>query len=292
MVDHVLTIGALLAESDEILKGAGVDSPRLSSQILVGHALGLDRVRLVVERGRVLSAAEVSGIRSLVARRAAGEPVAYILGEKEFFGLAFRVNSDVLVPRPETEHLVEEVQRHFMPDQGFRFADFGTGSGCIAVTLAHLFPHAIGLAFDISIGALGVACGNARLLAVEQRIGFVQADLELPVVRGASLDLVVSNPPYVSEMEYGTVSHEVSDFEPRGALVPDVSGESDGLECYRALIPLAGCALRSGGWLIMEIGYDQGESVPQIVDNCSLFDSVNVVLDLAGRDRIVVAKRF
>ncbi|MBU1003073.1 MAG: peptide chain release factor N(5)-glutamine methyltransferase [Proteobacteria bacterium] len=291
MADNGLTIGALLAESDDLLKGAGVDSPRLSSQVLVGHVLGLDRVRLVLDRDRVLSVAEVRRIRSLVARRATGEPVAYLLGEKEFFGLSFRVTTDVLVPRPETEHIIEETQRRFSPDQAFSYVDLGTGSGCIAVTLALLFPQARGLALDVSPGALTVARDNARSHGVDGRIAFVRGSLGVPFAAQASLDLVVSNPPYVSEAEFGTVSFEVAGFEPRGALVPCVSGQSDGLECYRALIPQAGDALRSGGWLILEIGCDQGQAVPQLVDNCSLFETVHVVFDLAGRDRIVVARR-
>lgn len=286
-----LTIGALLAEADELLKGAGVDSPRLSSQLLVGHVLGLDRVRLVVDRERVPDSEEVRLIRSLMARRATGEPVAYLLGEKEFFGLAFRVSRDVLVPRPETEHLIEETQRRFARDQAFRFADLGTGSGCIAVTLAHLFPRSRGLALDVSSGALAVAGANARRHAVTERLAFVRADLGATFAGAASLDLVVSNPPYVSETEFAAVSVEVSGFEPRGALVPSVAGRSDGLECYRALIPQAGHALRSGGWLIVEIGCDQGRTVLQLVENSLVFETPAIAFDLAGRDRIVVARR-
>ena len=139
------TVAELLAEADALLREAGVDSPRLSAQILAAHALGCDRVRLVVDARRVLGADEAAAVRALTARRAAGEPVAYILGEKEFFGLDFVVSPAVLVPRPETEHLIEEAERRLGRETEIRFADLGTGSGCIAVTLAVRFARARGL---------------------------------------------------------------------------------------------------------------------------------------------------
>lgn len=290
-MDERLTIGTLLAESDAILKGAGVDSPRLSSQVLVGHALGLDRVRLVVDRDRELAPAEAEVCRALVARRAAGEPVAYIMGVKEFFGLDFAVSPATLVPRPETEHLIEEVQRRFAADAPLRFADLGTGSGCIAVTLLTLFPDASGLALDLSAAALAVARRNAETHGVGRRLTFARADMGSPFARPGSLDLVAANPPYVSEAEYAEVSPEVADFEPRTALVPAVPGVSDGLECYRAMVPRAGEALAPGGWLVMEMGEGQAESLSHIVENSTLFECCHIVSDLAGRDRIVVARR-
>ena len=275
------TIAELLAEADALLREAGVDSPRLSAQILAAHALGCDRVRLVVDARRVLGAGEAAGVRALVARRAAGEPVAYILGEKEFFGLDFAVSPAVLVPRPETEHLIEEAERRLGRDAAISFADLGTGSGCIAVTLAVRFEGARGLALDRSAAALDVARGNALRHGVDGRLQFLRGDMGGVWARPASLDLVVSNPPYVSEAEYRTVGFEVADYEPRSALVPDmggtsgkeggeasgdapaVAGKSDGLECYRALTPRAAEALRPGGLLLLEIGWDQGRSVPR-----------------------------
>jgi len=286
-----MTIGALLAESDDILKGAGVDSPRLSSQVLAMHSLGLDRVRLVLDRERVLAQEEVEAVRALVARRAAGEPVAYLTGEKEFFGLDFAVSAHVLVPRPETEHLIEAVQARFAADAPLAFADLGTGSGCIAVTLAHLFPAARGLALDRSPRALAQARDNARSHGVDARLLFVRADMGAPFARAGSLDLVAANPPYVSEAEFAGISREVAAFEPRTALVPGVDGVSDGLECYAALLPGAVSALAPGGWLILEIGETQAESVFQLVENSGGFHAPDVLPDLAGRDRIVVAKR-
>ena len=330
------TIAELLGEADALLREAGVDSPRLSAQILAARALGCDRVRLVVDARRVLGAGEAAGVRELVARRAAGEPVAYILGEKEFYGLDFAVSPAVLVPRPETEHLIEEAERRLGRDAAIHFADLGTGSGCIAVTLAVRFKDARGLALDRSAAALDVARGNARRHGVDERLQFLRGDMGGVWARAASLDLVVSNPPYVSEAEYRTVSFEVADYEPRSALVPDMgasekecgetwggapdeafggtsggapdrsaagasggvlddgpggAGEPDGLECYRALVPRAAEALRCGGLLLLEIGWDQGRSVPDVLDDDGRFEGVEVLPDLAGRDRVVAAVR-
>lgn len=343
------TIAELLAEADARLREAGVDSPRLSAQILAAHALGCDRVRLVVDARRVLGAGEAARVRELVARRAAGEPVAYILGEKEFYGLDFAVSPAVLVPRPETEHLIEEAERRLGRDAAIRFADLGTGSGCIAVTLAVRFGGARGLALDRSAAALDVARANARRHGVDGRLQFLRGDMGGVWARPGSLDLVVSNPPYVSEAEYRTVSFEVADYEPRSALVPDVGGApwkgcaeaqggaaakgrgealggapgedvgdargralaqsatgasrsvsgaapggaggADGLECYRVLVPRAAEALRPGGLLLLEIGWDQGRSVPAVIDADGRFEAVEVLPDLAGRDRVVAAVR-
>lgn len=291
MTDPTPTLAELLAESDALLHAAGVDSPRLSARLLAGHVLGLDPVRLVVEGGRVPAPVEAEAVRALVVRRAAGEPVAYILGGKEFYGLDFRVTPEVLVPRPETEHVIEAVCGSFAPDAGLRFADLGTGSGCIAVTLARLLPRARGLALDASAGALEVARFNARRHGVADRLAFVRADMGAAWARPASLDLVVSNPPYVSEASYRDVSFEVADHEPRTALVPDAPGEADGLECYRALAPRAAEALIPGGLLVLEIGWDQGRAVPDILAGGGSFSEVRVLPDLAGRDRVVTARR-
>lgn len=291
------TIAELLAESDVVLRDAGVDSPRLSAQILAGHALGCDRVKLVVDAGRILPSVDAAAVRALVARRAGGEPVAYILGFKEFYGLDFAVSPAVLVPRPETEHIIEQAERLFDRASEIRFADLGTGSGCIAVTLAHRLAGAHGVALDRSEAALEVAHGNAVRHGVAGRLQFVRGDMGGVWARPASLDLVVSNPPYVSDADYRTVGFEVADFEPRSALVPDMEdmagqeGESDGLECYRALVPRAAEALRRGGMLLLEIGWDQGVSVPEVLAADGRFVSISVLSDLAGWDRIVSAKR-
>ncbi|WP_461211506.1 peptide chain release factor N(5)-glutamine methyltransferase [Desulfocurvus sp. DL9XJH121] len=288
-----LTLGELLAQCDDLLRGAGVDSPRLSARLLAGHVLGLDQVRLVVDAGRVLEDGEVAAVRALAERRARGESVAYILGNKEFYGLDFRVTPDVLVPRPETEHLVERALERLDAGSAVRFADLGTGSGCLAVTLATVFPQGLGLALDVSAAALAVARGNALRHGVAGRLCFVRGDMGAAFARPGALDLVVSNPPYVSEAEYAELGFEVADFEPRGALVPAMpdGAPSDGLECYRALAPVAADALRPGGLLLLEIGCTQGTDVSEALRATGAFGEPEVLPDLAGLDRVVLARR-
>lgn len=266
---------------------SGVDSPRLSAELLAAHALGCSRLTLNLERGRVLTGKELAAVEALIARRAEGEPVAYILGSREFYGLDFVVSPAVLIPRPETEHIVEGVEARFAKGQAFRFADLGTGSGILAVTLTTLFPEARGVAVDISADALNVARANAEAHNVADRLDFLQADFTVETVEGA-FDLVVSNPPYVTEAEFAAASHEVTGFEPAGALV---SG-ADGLDHIRAMLPGVAAMLNPGGWLLMEIGCGQGQAVINIIiDKQPLFEEVGVEKDLAGRDRVVVARK-
>jgi release factor glutamine methyltransferase len=265
----------------------GVDSPRLSAELLAAHALGCSRLSLNLERDRVLDDREYADLDALVARREAGEPVAYILGAKEFYGLDFAVSPAVLIPRPETEHIVEAVEASFAKGQPFRFADLGTGSGILAVTIATLFPEARGEAVDISPDALDVARANAQAHNVADRLEFVLADFTDETVEGA-FDLVVSNPPYVSEPEFAAASHEVTGFEPTGALV---SGP-DGLDHIRAMLPGVAAMLKTGGRFFMEIGYDQAKMVIDIVlDDCPEFEEVGVQKDLSGLDRVLCVRK-
>ncbi|RWU05326.1 peptide chain release factor N(5)-glutamine methyltransferase [Pseudodesulfovibrio sp. S3] len=267
---------------------AKVDSPRLSAQLLTAHALGCSRLTVTLERNRILSDCEIEAIHALVARREAGEPVAYILGEKEFYGLDFFVTPDVLIPRPETEHIVEEVERLYPKDRVFRFADLGTGSGILAVTLCVLFPGARGVAVDISPAALHVAQRNAHRHGVDDRIDFQCLDFtkEAP---GGEFDLIVSNPPYVTAAEFNAASHEVTTFEPTGALVSGV----DGMDHIRAMLPGIESTLKAKGHLLMEIGFSQGEDVKKIIcREFSLFGQVAILKDLAGHDRVVVASKL
>ena len=266
---------------------SGVDSPRLSAELLAAHALGCTRLSLNLERSRVLDDDEYGALNALVTRRETGEPIAYILGSKEFFGLDFAVSSAVLIPRPETEHIVEAVEASFSRDRAFRYADLGTGSGILAVTLAVLFPKAQGVAVDISPEALAVAKGNARAHGVDDRLEFLQADFTWETLEGA-FDLVVSNPPYVSESEFAAASHEVAGFEPTGALV---SGP-DGLDHIRAMLPGLASMLMPGGRLFIEIGYDQAKMVIDIIrDKHPRFEEVGIQKDLSGRDRVVYARK-
>ncbi len=281
-----ITVSDILRQCEADLRE--VDSPRLSAQLLVGEVLGLSRLGLALDRERGLTDGEHERIQSLVRRRVFGEPVAYILGQKEFYGLDFMVTPDVLIPRPETEHIVEAVEERFAPEAAFRFADLGTGSGILAVTLAHLFPDATAVAVDKSPGALKIARSNARLHGVLDRISFVLGDFTTSLLDPAAFDLIVSNPPYVTEREYEEASGEVTDFEPVEALV---SG-ADGLDHIRAMLPLVYRALVTGGLCLIEIGCGQGAAVQIITtDECPGFRCVTIIKDLAGHDRVVLLQK-
>ncbi len=282
------TVREILQKSADFLADRGVDSPALSAQLMLGKALRLTRLDLLLQSDRPLTEAELAAARELVRRRGRGEPAAYILGEKEFYGLAFSVTPACLIPRPETEHIVEEAEARFPRDAALAFADLGTGSGCLAVTLAVRFPQARGLAVDRSPGALAVARDNAARHGVGERLSLVQGDFAdlagLGVAQG-SLDLVAANPPYVSEAEYADVSPEVRNFEPRGALTPGPTG----LEAIAALAPGAHAALKPGGLLLLEMGMTQAAAVRGILEQAG-FAEVRIRKDLAGRDRVAVAR--
>ncbi len=276
---------ALLNESETRL--AYVDSPRLSAELLMAEVLGCSRLDLVLERDHLVPVEDVERIKTLVERRALGEPVAYILGRKEFYGLEFSVTPDVLIPRPETEHLVEMVEDLYSKNFQFHFADLGTGSGILAVTIAKLFPHSSCLAMDKSPDALEVARRNARRHGVEDRIVFVDGDFTRPLPDGP-FDLIVSNPPYVTERELAEASREVSVFEPIAALV---SG-ADGLDHVRAMLKHVANGLITEGRFLLEIGCEQGEAIKKITSrDFPEFRDVSVTKDLAGHDRVVFLQK-
>lgn len=280
------TVRDILQESEVRLHE--VDSPRLSAELLLAKVAGCSRLSLVVDRNRQLSSLELEQIHELVARRATGEPIAYILGVKEFYGLDFQVTPDVLIPRPETEHIVEKVEKLYSKSDSFHYADLGTGSGILAVTIAFLFPKATGVAVDISPAALCVAAGNAELHGVADRLEFTSGDFTTSLFGGAEFDIVVSNPPYVTENEYDAASHEVTDFEPVGALV---SG-ADGLDHVRAMLGHVERSLRPGGSFLMEIGFGQSEGVKKIIcDQFPEFGDVTIIKDLAGHARVVFLQK-
>ena len=286
--DRPATLSDAITLAERQLAAAGVDSPRLSAELLAAKACGLSRLGLIMQAKEQPDQAALAEFNGLIARRALGEPAAYILGEKEFFGLNFRVTPDVLIPRPETELVVEEALRHFRPEAALRFADFGTGSGALAVALAHELPAAQGLAVDLSPAALDVARQNAQVNGVADRLAFLHADFTRLTLAQASLDLVVSNPPYVTEAEYEELSPEVRSFEPRSALVsPDA-----GLWHLRLLLPVAIRALRPGGLLLCEFGSGQGPAALALAQQQrGTLENACILKDYAGLDRILRAVR-
>lgn len=244
------------------LREKGIDGARLDAELLLAEVLQLDRVGLYVNYDRPLEAGELADYRQLVGRRARREPVAYILGRSEFWSLPFEVRSGVLIPRPDTEVLVEEALARAADDS--RILDVGTGSGAIAVSLAYELPGARLVAMDASAEALAVAQINARNNGVAERILFQQGDLNrLPA---GPFELIVANPPYIPHGAMATLQADVRDYEPHLAL----AGGDDGLDCYRALAAQASRCLGGGGWLLLEVGIGQAEAVRQLLSQAGL----------------------
>jgi len=259
----------------------GSPTARRDAELLLMRAAGRDRAWILTHPEASLTPEQSAQLEDWIARRAQHEPIQYILGETEFYGLAFTVTPDVLIPRPETEHLVEATLEKVEPDAPVRICDIGTGSGAIAVALAHALQRAQMTALDISRAALEVAAGNARRHGVAERIRFLESDL-LSEVREESFDMIVSNPPYVREDE--VLEDQVAKYEPHAALFAGPTG----LEIYERLIPQAHEALVPGGWLLMEIGHGQRDGLAALL---SAWDGVEFCADLQGIPRIAIAQR-
>lgn len=272
--------------STAMLASAKVDAPRLCAQLLAAHALRCSRLDLILNDARRLTTEENAALQDLVRRRATGEPTAYILGRREFYGRDFMVTPATLIPRPETEHLVEAALAG-CPQDRLRFVDMGTGSGCLGVTLAAERRSWRGCMLDISEAALTVACSNAQRHGVQARLHAIRGDLCAPPLAEATFDLVVSNPPYVSAEEYTALSPEVKNFEPASALVPDASG----LSHIRALARTAARLLRPRGLCLVEHGYAQGAGVREIFRATGLWTDLETQKDWARHDRFCCCRR-
>ena len=259
---------------------ADLPTARRDAELLLMRALGRDRAWMMTHPEAEVAPERLARFEGWIARRARQEPVQYILGEVEFHGLTLRVTPDVLIPRPETEHVVEAVLDRVANDAMLRICDVGTGSGAIAVALAQALPQANVTAVDLSAAALRVARENAERHRVADRVRFLESDL-LSAVRGERLDVVVSNPPYVAEGE--VLEAQVRDYEPPTALFAGPTG----LEVYRRLIPEAREALVPGGWLAMEIGQGQREAVAELIAG---WDGVEFRNDLQGIPRVAIAQ--
>jgi release factor glutamine methyltransferase len=269
-----------------LTKGPHAERARRDAEALLLHLIQRDKAYLMAHPEQDLSAGGAVRYYALVDRRLSGEPIQYITGEQEFYGLPFSVNHHVLIPRPETEGLVERVLELAVGFEYPRIVDVGTGSGAIAVTLASKLPQAEITAIDISSEALDVANSNAARNGVASRIHFQQGDLLTPVKAGG-VEIVVSNPPYVATTDREAMAVEVREFEPTKALF---AGE-DGLAIYRRLIPAAQEKLTQGGWLAMEIGCGQAEAIAGLLAAAG-FAQVEFARDLAGIERVATARRM
>jgi release factor glutamine methyltransferase len=255
--------------------------PRRDAELILAHVLGCDPTALLTHPERMLSANEAEQFETLLKRRLASEPVQYLTGTQEFFGLLFEVSPDVLIPRPETEHLVEAVLERFDREANPRIVDVGTGSGAIAVAIAHALRRSLVTAVDLYPSALEVARRNAERHGVIDRVTLRQSDL-LAGAGAAEFDVVVSNPPYVADGE--VLEPQVANYEPRSALYAGPTG----LEVYERLIPQAHKVLKKEGWLMMEIGHGQQPALQTLLGSWS---EVSFVPDLQGIARVVLAQK-
>ncbi|MCG8563947.1 MAG: peptide chain release factor N(5)-glutamine methyltransferase [Desulfobacterales bacterium] len=276
----------LLTWTESYFKEHGVDSPRLTAEILLGHCLGIQRLDLYLQHDRPLEKEELAGFKSLIQRRRQGEPVAYITGEKGFYELDFAVKPGVLIPRPDTELLLEESLSLLKGGEGLRVLELGVGSGALIVSLAKACPDHRYFACDISDLALETARGNAEDL-LDSPVHFFQSSWLTAVRPEPIFDLILSNPPYIPTRDIQDLAVDIREFEPRLAL----DGGEDGFDCYRLIIDAARHCLKPGGHLLMEMGFDQKPGMTTLVQSLGGFDPPVFFTDLAGHDRVVCLKK-
>ena len=278
---EALSLAAAQLASDEHLR----DTATRDAELLLLHTLQIPRVTLIAHSSRELNASQRTAYETIIARRLRHEPVQYITGRQEFYGLTLKVTPVVLIPRPETEHLVEAVLQRLPANQPLKIADIGTGSGAIAIALAAHLPQAAITALDISPDALAVAESNAREHNLSDRIRFLQSDLLSALDHEAgTFDAIVSNPPYVAETDRPTLHPQVRDHEPAVALF---AGET-GLDIYRRLIPQAQNALKPNSLLAIEIGHDQQNAIASVLQT---WHNPSFINDLQNIPRVALAWR-
>ncbi|SMC00114.1 [protein release factor]-glutamine N5-methyltransferase [Thermanaeromonas toyohensis ToBE] len=280
-----------LARATQIFKKAGIERPRLEAEVLLSFATGLTRAQVLARPEQPLLGEAEDTFWKMVEERAKGYPLQYLTGQQEFMGLTFKVTPQVLIPRRDTEVLVETMLDRVERDKPWVAADVGTGSGAIAVSLAYYLPQAFLYALDISPEALEVARENAKRAGVADRIFFLVGDLLEPLLAGRHarkerLDAVVANLPYIPTEELKQLPREVG-YEPRLAL----DGGKNGLKVIARLLPQAAALLKPGGWLALEIGWDQGERVKGLVRATGAFTEGEIIQDYGGRPRCFLARR-
>jgi release factor glutamine methyltransferase len=283
------TILRLLKWATDYFKSYTIDSPRAAAEILLADVLGLKRIDLYVQYEKPLSSAELSRFKTYVQRRVRREPVAYITGRKEFWSLDLRVTKDVLIPRPETECLVE-ASLELIPDHSpMRIFEIGTGSGAISIALISERPELRCAASDRSIKAVEVAKANACRLGMEGTICFFSGDGCFPLrERMYPFDMIVSNPPYIKAADIGRLQPEIFMHEPRMAL----DGGADGLQCIRHIVGTAHSYLKPGGILLLEVGHDQRAGIRKIIEAAGVYGEIIFRKDYSGYDRVVRMRKI
>ncbi|RKX36087.1 MAG: peptide chain release factor N(5)-glutamine methyltransferase [Verrucomicrobia bacterium] len=279
----MLTLLEIVKRTSDFFDKRGIEQPRLNAELVIGHALGLDRMQLYLQFERLMTEAELVGVRGKVRRRGAREPLQYVLGTTAFHDLVLEVDRRVLAPRPETEQLIERIRERVEPGPT-RIIDLGTGSGAIALALAQVFPKAAVVGVDSSSKALEVARANAGSNSLGDRVVFVESDWFDRIDPSERFDLIVSNPPYLSEREWSEAPPEVREHEPRSALVAD----DDGYGALEAVLEAARDRIEPGGHLFLETGMDQHARLVATARGLG-YAEVESLHDWSGRDRFLVA---
>lgn len=290
----IWTVRRILDWTREFFTRKNVFQPRLSAEELLAHVLSVPRIKLFLNYDRALGPGDLTAYRELVRRATEDEPIAYLTGRKHFFNLEFEVTRDVLIPRPDTETLVEDVLQTARIASGLespRILDLCTGSGCIAAALAHNLKGSIVLATDISPAAVAVARRNMQRLGLSERVMVEEGDLYEPlsrVVDARPFDLIVANPPYIPTVQLEALDRSVRDYEPVSAL----DGGLDGLTLHRRILAEAGARLVPGGRIYLEIAFDQGELALQIASRHEHdFEPPLILKDFGGRDRVLALRK-
>ena len=289
---EIWTIQKLLNWITRFLEEKNIDSPRLSAELLLSHVLSLKRIELYTQFDKIVEQQQLSILRDLVKRAGQNEPVPYLVGKTEFYSIELDITPDCLIPRPETELLVERAVEFLRERQGPQLiCDLCTGSGCIAVAIAKNFPDAHITATDISDAALSVAARNIEKHALAGRVDLLCGDLFdpiLPQLDKSPFDLIVCNPPYVTTSEYEALEPNVRDYEPRIALHAGL----DGLDIYRRIAEKADAFLKPDAALMLEIGHAQGPAVRTLLESPALFTNIRIEKDFHNNDRIVTASKL
>jgi release factor glutamine methyltransferase len=286
------TVRRILEWTTSYFTRKNLDSPRLSAELLLAHVLGVPRIKLYTDYERPLADSQLAAMRSLVQRAAEDEPVAYLTGRAHFFNLELEVTRDVLIPRPDTETLVENVLQLVRGQAGFeapRVLDLCTGSGCVAAAIARHAKAATVVATDISAAAVEVARRNVQRLGLSDRVIVEHGDLYEPLaamVDAQPFHLIVANPPYIATARIETLDRSVKEYEPMQAL----DGGLDGLVVHRRILEGAPPRLAPGGRIYLEIAFDQGELALQVAREHAAFEDARILKDYGGRDRVLTAR--